>query len=69
MLLLGINLVRTRTVHLWIGLLLCVAAVAFPLSRIQRIEMVAHITDVLLLIPTTYLGISLLSNRSKFSLT
>jgi len=68
-LLLGINLVRTRTVHMWIGLMLCFAAIAFPLSRIPRIEMVAHIADVLLLIPTAYLGFSLLNNRSKLSFT
>lgn len=65
-LLLGINLVRTKTVHVVIGMLLCFAALAFPLSRIQRIETVAHVADALLLIPTVYLGISFLS-RSKLS--
>jgi hypothetical protein len=66
-LLLGINLVRTKSVHVVIGVLLCFAAIAFPLSRVQRIEMVAHIADVLLLIPTVYLGINFL-NKSKISI-
>jgi len=67
-LLLGINLVRTKTVHVRIGLLLCIAAIVFPLSRIQRIETAAHIADALLLIPTVYLGLNFLSNKSRLSL-
>jgi len=67
-LLLGINLVRTKTVHVVIGMLLCSGAIAFPLSRIQRIEIIAHIADVLLIIPTVYLGTNFLSKKSKFSL-
>ena len=67
-LLLGINLVRTKTVHVVIGMLLCSGAIAFPLSRIQRIEIIAHIADVLLIIPTVYLGTSFLSKKSKISL-
>jgi len=66
-LLLGINLVRTKSVHVVIGMLLCFAAIVFPLSRIQRTEMVAHIADVLLLMPTVYLGINFL-NKSKVSI-
>ena len=60
LLLLGINFIRTKTVHLWIGLLFCLGAIAFPLSRIPRIEFVAHIADVLLLIPSVYIGINFL---------
>lgn len=61
LLLLGINLIRTKTVHLWIGLLFCLGAIAFPLSRIPRIELVAHIADVLLLIPSVYTGINFMN--------
>ena len=64
LLLLGINLIRTKTVHLWIGLLFCLGAIAFPLSRIPRIELVAHIADVLLLIPSVYIGINFLIKPS-----
>ena len=60
LLLLGINFIRTKTVHLWIGLLFCLGAIAFPLSRIPGIQLVAHIADVLLLIPSVYIGVHFL---------
>jgi hypothetical protein len=50
-LVLGINLLIKRSVPVWISILLCVAAVAFPLSRIPRIEWGAHIADLAMLIP------------------
>jgi hypothetical protein len=67
-LLLGINLVRTKSVHVVIGVMLCLGAIAFPLRRVQRIEIIAHIADVLLLIPTVYLGLNFLNSKSKLSL-
>jgi hypothetical protein len=51
-LVLGINLLIKRSVPVWISALLCVAAVAFPLSRIPRIEWIAHVADLALLIPS-----------------
>lgn len=49
LLVLGINLLRTKNVTTAAGLLLCIGALAFPASRISRIEWVAHVADVLLL--------------------
>jgi hypothetical protein len=56
LLVLAINLTRTKTVPLWAGLLLALGAIAFPVSRIPRIEWIAHSVDLLLLIPAAYLG-------------
>ncbi len=58
---------RTRTIHIWVGLLLCLGAITFPLSRIPRIEMVAHIADILFLIPVVYLGIDFLGNKKPIA--
>jgi hypothetical protein len=52
-LILGINLALKRSVPLWISLFFCLAALAFPLSRIPRIEWMAHIADLAMLIPST----------------
>lgn len=52
LLILAINLMLKRSVPVWISVLLCVAAIAFPLSRIPRIEWVAHIADLAILIPS-----------------
>lgn len=48
---LGVGLARTRQLPMPFGLLLCAGAVLFPASRIPRIEWIAHIVDVLLLVP------------------
>lgn len=50
LLVLGINLIRTKSVTFGIGLLLCIAAVGFPLSRVPRIDWIAHLDNFLLLI-------------------
>lgn len=60
LLILGINLLRKKAVPVWVGILLCIGAIAFPSSRIPRIEWIAHIADVLLLIPTVAVGFILL---------
>ena len=52
LLVLGINLLLKRSVPVWIGILFCLAAIAFPLSRIPRIEWIAHMADVAMLIPS-----------------
>jgi hypothetical protein len=44
------------------GLLLCIAAIAFPVSRIPRIDLLAHLADVLLLVPLAYTGLGLLKS-------
>jgi hypothetical protein len=57
---LGAMVIRTRSIPLWAGLLLCIAAIAFPVSRIPRIQLLAHLADVLLLVPLAYTGLGLL---------
>ena len=51
-LVLGINLMLKGSVPAWIGISFCGAAIAFPLSRIPRVEWVAHIADLAMLIPS-----------------
>ncbi len=50
LLVLGINLIRTKTIPMWVGILFCVSAIGFPLSRIPRIDLIAHADNLLLLI-------------------
>ena len=57
LLVLGVNLLRKKVVPSWTAILICVGAVAFPLSRIPRIEILAHIADILLAIPLFYIGL------------
>lgn len=54
-LLFGIQLLRKRLVPIAIAVLFCLAAIAFPLSRIPRVEWIAHVADVLLLMPCIYI--------------
>jgi hypothetical protein len=60
---LGAALIRTRSIPLWAGTLICLAAIAFPVSRIPRIRLVAHAADVLMLVPLAYMGLRLLKSR------
>jgi len=60
LLVLGIILAVTKKIPLWVGLMIVLGAVLFPVSRITRIEMIAHIDDVLMLAPMGYLGWQLL---------
>src|SRR4030095_1694867 len=55
-LVLGINLMLKRSVPLGIGILFCMAAIAFPLSRIPRVEWLAHLADLAMLIPSVAIG-------------
>jgi hypothetical protein len=56
LLVLGILLIRRKKVDLWLGILLCLGAIAFPLSRIPRIENIAHAVDIVLAIPLVIIG-------------
>src|SRR3954469_7893981 len=51
-LVLAITLVLKRSVPVGIGILFCLAAIAFPLSRIPRVEWMAHIADLAMLVPS-----------------
>jgi hypothetical protein len=42
---------------MWAGLLLAIGAVAFPISRIARIEWMAHLVDASVAIPLMWLGL------------
>ncbi|MDJ1495858.1 hypothetical protein QNI19_23180 [Cytophagaceae bacterium DM2B3-1] len=53
---LAISLIRTRTIPIWTGIVLCVGTLTFPVSRILRIELLAHFSDILMAIPLLYLG-------------
>ena len=53
---LGVALTRIRAVPLPIGVLISVSAATFPLSRIPREITIAHVADLALLVPFTYLG-------------
>ena len=56
LLVLGIVLIRLKKVEVWLGALLCLGAIAFPLSRIPRIESIAHAVDILLALPLIVMG-------------
>lgn len=64
-LLLGIQLIRAKAVMVWIGILFCLGAIAFPVSRIPRVELIAHIADFLLLVPAAYVGIVFMHNKNS----
>jgi hypothetical protein len=56
LLILGIVMARTRAVPIWVGILIAVSGALFPASRIPRIEWIAHVVDLLLMIPLAYLA-------------
>lgn len=56
LLVLGVVLLWKRMIPWWIGTLLCLGALAFPISRIPRIALIAHVADLLLLIALLALG-------------
>ena len=56
MLLLGIVGSSKRLVPVWVGILLTLGGVLFPLSRILRAEMLAHLVDALFLVPLWYIA-------------
>lgn len=60
---LGIVLLRTKSVDAFVAILLITGAILFPVSRILRVEWVAHICDLFLLVPLSILGLRILSRR------
>jgi len=64
LLVLGVVLLRTRSVDIWVATLICAGAIMFPLSRIGRNQMLAHASDVLWLVPFAYIGINMLNGKS-----
>jgi hypothetical protein len=62
LLVLGATLIRTKSIPWWSGVLMCLAAIAFPVSRIPRLSIVAHAADALMLIPLAYTGLIFLKS-------
>lgn len=60
---LGLCLAVLRKAPMWTAVLLVAAGVIFPVSRIPRIEMIAHAADLLLLVPMAALGIAMILTR------
>ncbi|RYU97582.1 hypothetical protein [Emticicia agri] len=51
LLILGIVYIRTKVVKWWVGVLLSLGGITFPISRILRNEWLAHLNDMILFIP------------------
>jgi hypothetical protein len=51
-LLIGWNRMSPR----WVAILICVAAITFPLSRVFRVDWIAYIADLLMILPFGYLA-------------
>jgi hypothetical protein len=60
---LGIVFLYTKVVDWKIGLLIMLGGIAFPISRMSRIELFAHVADILQLIPLAWLGVRILVRR------
>ncbi|MBQ0923433.1 hypothetical protein [Saccharopolyspora endophytica] len=52
----GALLLWTRTAPWWDASLICLAAIAFPLGRVLRLEWVAYVVDVLVIIAFAHLA-------------
>lgn len=64
LLVLGVMIMVRKVQPWWIGLFMCIGAVAFPVSRIMRIAWVGHAADLILLVPlVSVLLISVMKNR------
>lgn len=50
MIVLGLLLLHTRLEPWWVAVLICLAGIAFPVARVLRLEWVAYLVDVLVLV-------------------
>jgi hypothetical protein len=62
---LGLVLARIRATPVATGLLISAGAVVFPLSRVPRAVVVAHLADLLLLVAFAHLGLLLATGRLR----
>lgn len=62
LLILSINLLRKKFIPAWVGICIMIGALAFPVSRILRINWIAHLTDLLLAVPFVFMGIKYILN-------
>jgi hypothetical protein len=67
-LILGIMLSVKKAVPVWCGILLSLGGLLFPVSRILRIESVAHVVDLLMLIPAWYIAAVILTKNQKLGI-
>ncbi|QHS56185.1 hypothetical protein GWR56_11800 [Mucilaginibacter sp. 14171R-50] len=61
----GIMLARTKMIPVWAGIVLSAAGVLFPVSRILRIEAIAHAVDLLMLVPMGYVAFRGVKSTTK----
>ncbi|MGF1473789.1 MAG: hypothetical protein ACFB50_18865 [Rubrobacteraceae bacterium] len=57
MALLGVALWRTRAVPAWVGLLLALAGVGFPISRIPELQLLYYVADGLFIASLGWIGL------------
>jgi hypothetical protein len=62
---LGLALAWTRVVPRWTAALLAAAGFLWPVSRIPRVEALAHVADLTLLVPSVVLGVLLLTGLRR----
>lgn len=62
-LVLGIQLLRARKIDTWLAVLFMFAAVAFPVSRMPRIEWLAHLDNAMLLLSMVLMAWKFYGNR------
>ncbi|MFB8761228.1 hypothetical protein [Nocardiopsis alba] len=52
----GLMIGWTRASPRWTAVFICVAAIAFPAGRVLRVDWVAYLADLLLVLPFSYLA-------------
>ncbi|MFE1099272.1 hypothetical protein ACFW4K_02060 [Nocardiopsis alba] len=52
----GLMIGWTRASPRWTAVFICVAAIAFPMGRVLRVDWVAYLADLLLVLPFSYLA-------------
>jgi len=67
LLILGIVLIRTKNAPIWLGAMLSLAGALFPFGRAVRVPAVAHVTDLLMLIPLWCLAAEILRTKPEKS--
>jgi hypothetical protein len=61
LMILSIGLFRTGVVPTWVAVLLGIGALAFPMGRVPEIQLLLHLSDLLLFIPLAWIGFRYLS--------
>jgi len=64
LLVLGLVMFLTKVVDWKIAMLITLGGILFPVSRITRVELIAHFADVVQLIPMAVLGVQLMKYRN-----